>query len=171
MLPKYMIVTTAFLFWAFYEMSGGAEFEPPEREVVVAEITPEIEEPQPVAEPVAVVEVAEVIEPVPAAEPQGQAQIILASFDDDAPTIAVIEPPATVEPVAVTIPDPVDIRLVAGDRVNMRDGPSTGFDVLDTLPRGTEAEVITVNGDGWAQIRLINSGKSGWMAERLLEQR
>ena len=34
--------------------------------------------------------------------------------------------------------------------------------------RGTQAEVIAINGDGWAQIRLIEGGASGWMAARLL---
>ncbi len=72
------------------------------------------------------------------------------------------------EPVA-TEPEPLyDIRAVAGDWVNMRSGPSTDFRVLDTLPRGTEAEVLEVDADGWARIRLMGNGQEGWMAERLL---
>jgi len=65
-------------------------------------------------------------------------------------------------------PETIDLREVAGKRVNMRSGPGTNFDVLDTLNRGTQAEVIEVNADGWARIRITDSDQIGWMAERLL---
>ena len=51
----------------------------------------------------------------------------------------------------------------------MRSGPGTNFDVLDTLPGGTEAEVMEVNASGWARIRILSTGEEGWMAERLLD--
>lgn len=72
------------------------------------------------------------------------------------------------EPAPVAAPIPLDLRAVAGSRVNMREGPGTGFGVIDTLPGGTEAEVIEVNADGWARIRIIGTNQTGWMAERLL---
>jgi uncharacterized protein YgiM (DUF1202 family) len=40
--------------------------------------------------------------------------------------------------------------------------------VLDTLAQGTEAEVIEVDSNGWAQIRITSTDQVGWMAERLL---
>jgi uncharacterized protein YgiM (DUF1202 family) len=50
----------------------------------------------------------------------------------------------------------------------MREGPGTNFGVIDTLTGGTEAEVIEVNAEGWAYIRLVGTNQTGWMAERLL---
>ena len=70
--------------------------------------------------------------------------------------------------VATTPAQPLDIRQVAGTRVNMRQGPGTDFGVIDTLPGGTQAEVLEVAANGWARIRIIDSGAEGWMAERLL---
>ena len=62
----------------------------------------------------------------------------------------------------------LDIRAVAGSRVNMRQGPGTNFPVLDTLDGGTQAEVLEVNANGWAQIEVLNTGQIGWMSTRLL---
>ena len=72
------------------------------------------------------------------------------------------------EIVIADAPRSDDVRSVSGDWVNMRSGPSTNYDVLDTLPRGTQAEVMEVDADGWARIRVTNTGQEGWMAERLL---
>jgi len=72
------------------------------------------------------------------------------------------------EPVVVAAATPLDIRAVAGSRVNMRQGPGTNFSVLDTLDGGTEAEVLEVNANGWARIQVLTTGQTGWMAERLL---
>lgn len=166
-MSKFIITTCLLMFWVFYEMSGGADFEPLEREVVVA--TP-FETPQ---EPVMIMAAA--------AEPLPVTEVVEASFEvtpavatapvvEDIVVAAVATPPAP-EPVATPVEEEViDIRLVAGDWVNMRDGPSTDFAVLETLPRGTSAEIISVNDDGWAQIRLPESGLTGWMAERLLSE-
>ena len=62
----------------------------------------------------------------------------------------------------------LDIRAVAGSRVNMRQGPGTNFPVLDTLDGGTQAEVLEINANGWAQIEVLNTGQIGWMSTRLL---
>ena len=34
---------------------------------------------------------------------------------------------------------------IEGDNTNMRSGPGTEYGVLDTLPQGTEAEVLEVD--------------------------
>jgi uncharacterized protein YraI len=76
-----------------------------------------------------------------------------------------------IEPVVqapTVVAAPLDLRTVAGSRVNMRAGPGTNFGVLDTLAQGTEAEVIEVDSNGWAQIRITSTDQVGWMAERLL---
>lgn len=70
---------------------------------------------------------------------------------------------APVEPEAPAY----DAYVVDGSWVNMRQGPGTRFGVIDTLPRGTEVEVIAVE-SGWANLRVISSGETGWMAKNLL---
>ncbi|PUB14786.1 SH3 domain-containing protein [Yoonia sediminilitoris] len=160
-MSKFIISTCLFTFWAFYELSGGADFQPRERVIIAASTSsaktevPVIQAALPVAAPqqptAGVTPVAYRVIPAPDAEP-------------------VIAQVALVRENVVTAPEPsfADIRVVAGDWVNMRGGPSTHDIVLDTLPRGTQAEVIAVNPDGWAQIRLADNGQIGWMATRLL---
>lgn len=50
----------------------------------------------------------------------------------------------------------------------MRSGPGTNYGVLDTLTRGTQTEVIEVNANGWARIRVTTTDQVGWMSSRLL---
>ncbi|MEL6838440.1 MAG: SH3 domain-containing protein [Pseudomonadota bacterium] len=160
-MPKYIPVTCVFLFWAFYEMSGGADFKPPDRNVVLVETAKVTVENK---EPISTISATQSPEPV--------SQVVMAAYEEEPLSIATVTTTSTIEAIAspaFVAPLPIDIRFVAGDWVNMRDGPSTDYQVLDTLPRGTQAEVLDVNGAGWAQIRLIESGKTGWMAERLLQ--
>ena len=87
-------------------------------------------------------------------------ETVLARVVDDASDDLTLE-------VAAAEPN-VDMRFVAGTRVNMRSGPGTTYAVLDTLDGGTAAEVLEVDATGWARIRLPDSDRIGWMAERLL---
>jgi len=64
---------------------------------------------------------------------------------------------------------PVDLRAVSASRVNMRTGPGTNYGVLDKLVRGTQAEVIEVTAEGWARIRVVETGQVGWMSTSLLD--
>ncbi|MFQ1701217.1 SH3 domain-containing protein [Loktanella agnita] len=179
-MPKYMYVSCLFLFWAFYEMSGGADFQPPARPEMVAEVEPEV----PAAPLIVITETAAPQEEILTASSADEADATLinaaisagAENSAEVPetltagTIATAEPTLT-EPVAEVAADPIDMRLVAADWVNMRDGPSTTYAVLDTLPNGTAAEVIEVNRRGWARVRLAETGRVGWMAERLLAEK
>ena len=158
-MSKFIITTCLMLFWAFYEMSGGADFVPLERKVVAKAPVADMEQPplqvtrQPFGDPAFEVLRASYV-PELIIEPA------------QAPVVENVTYVASDVPLADTAGLPV--WKVDGDWVNMRDGPSTSFAVLDTLPRGTKAEIIDTNGDGWAQIRLIDSGQTGWMAARLL---
>ncbi|MCC5974037.1 MAG: SH3 domain-containing protein [Rubellimicrobium sp.] len=68
--------------------------------------------------------------------------------------------------------DPVvasrDLREVTGERVNMRDGPGTDFGVIEQLVRGTVITVIEDAGNGWVRVRVDASGRAGWMAADFL---
>lgn len=178
---KFIAFTFLILGVAFYEMSGGAEFEPELRgpvAVAQTDLAPaenEVFEPEvtrsesvsliAVSAPVAEPEAEPVAAPVAYAGPLPAGQVVIT------PAAAVAEPiaaPVEEEVVTEAAAPAADLRSVAGDWVNMRSGPSTDFAVLDTLPRGTEAEVLEVDADGWARIRLMSNGVEGWMAERLL---
>ena len=150
-MKSYVWLTFGFMGWAYYEMSGGSEFVPVEREV--AEIVEQIEEPDLVAraDTTTLLSVSTsnvVVEPVVAIEPE--------------PEIAVIEV------VAEVVEPKLDIREVASNRVNMRMGPGTNFDVITTLNPGTKLEILEVDADGWANVSTVDRGIEGWMAERLL---
>jgi uncharacterized protein YgiM (DUF1202 family) len=58
---------------------------------------------------------------------------------------------------------------VTGDRVNFRAGPSTDDAILAALTLGTEVELIERVGDGWAHLRVPETGLSGYMSEDFLE--
>jgi hypothetical protein len=53
---------------------------------------------------------------------------------------------------------------VTGDTVNFRAGPSTGDEILAALPRGTEVELIERVADGWAHLRVSDTGLEGYMS-------
>lgn len=80
-------------------------------------------------------------------------------------TSAAAEVPETPATPAAPV---ADFREVAGSRVNLRSGPGTGFDRLDTLVLGTQIEVIEVNADGWARLQVLSTGQIGWMAAQFL---
>ena len=60
-----------------------------------------------------------------------------------------------------------DIRAVTGNRVNVRTGPSTAFEIVDTLTLGTEVALLQTT-DEWARIRLLATGNTVWVASWLL---
>lgn len=153
-MTKFIIGSFLMLGWGFYEMSGGADFVPetaPSQEAVAS-----VEAPEAIPFDAPQVSRANLIA-IPIAAEEEADLIVLASFE--------VAPAASVAEEA-----PLDLRAVSGKRVNMRSGPGTNYGVLDTLVRGTETEVIEVNGDGWARIRITQSGQIGWMAERLLSE-
>jgi len=170
---KFIVFTFLVLGVVFYEMSGGSGFEP-ELRAPVAVAQADLPAVQPVVEPqVARADTSTLIQIAPpaAAEPVVERVAFTAPLPAGEVVITPApEPVVTETPVSapVTQTPVTDVRAVAGEWVNMRSGPSTDFRVLDTLPRGTEAEVIEVNADGWARIVIMQTGQEGWMAERLL---
>ncbi|MEM8732017.1 MAG: SH3 domain-containing protein [Pseudomonadota bacterium] len=61
-----------------------------------------------------------------------------------------------------------DVRMVNGNRVNMRNGPGTSYSILARLNRDARVEVLADPGDGWVKLRPLNGGPTGWMADYLL---
>ena len=64
-----------------------------------------------------------------------------------------------------------DIRVVAGSRVNLRDGPGIRYGVVDQLDADTVVVVLEDSGSGWVRLRPTEGGPTGWVAEFLLNAR
>lgn len=159
-MSRFIVLSTVFMGWAFYEMSGGAEFEPATKRTVAA-TPPAATEPttdtgQPSESETARVAAAPARAPAPKPRPTPQIT----------PAVATAEEPLGQQPAAPVAAK--DLRHVTGSRVNMRSGPGTQYGVLATLRSGDEAEVLSTDDRGWAKIRVAESGRVGWMAERFL---
>ena len=190
-MKKFIAFTFLMLGWAFYEMSGGADFQPETRDggglIASAEASEAPAEPQAEVTRADTASLVSIAMPMIASgETEAEAEVIEASASaDDLADAAATAPrtrsvteevtlasadvaaPAPEAPEAVADPS-LDLRQVAGDWVNMRSGPGTDYGVVETLPQGTQAEVMEVDASGWARIRITDSGLEGWMAERLL---
>ena len=83
----------------------------------------------------------------------------IATAREDAPEIVT---------TSASVAERRDIVAVTGSSVNLRAGPSTGDAILTALARGREAEVMGDAGDGWARIRVLDTGVEGFMAARFL---
>ncbi|SMX30875.1 SH3 domain-containing protein [Actibacterium lipolyticum] len=58
------------------------------------------------------------------------------------------------------------IVAITGSRVNLRAGPSTNESVVGQLTRGTKAEVVGRPANGWVELKDLETGLHGFMAER-----
>lgn len=91
-----------------------------------------------------------------------------------APTPRVIAPtPVTLVTAAVQTPDAAtlqDVRYVTGRSVNVRGGPSTAEGVVAKLTRGEAVNVVWIEDNGWARIRVEGDGIDGYMSADFLTQ-
>lgn len=207
---RLILVSFGFLAWAFYEMSGGAAFDPintrmsrveaqndttyasdsagsaqtsrafaaadqdsdPLQSDTVTRVSLNLTTLQEAldqsGDSANVPSIAKTPEPqqVPA-----NAGITTSSLDTPAiiPSLIITDgPDSTVENAALDTDPVLDIRIVSGNRVNVRGGPSTGFPVVSTLVQGDSVEVLEDNSDGWVKMRALVTGEEGWMADFLL---
>ncbi|MDA7429649.1 SH3 domain-containing protein [Primorskyibacter aestuariivivens] len=201
-MKQYVLLTFGFLGFAFYELSGGADYEPrlefasggalsaaPDVEVTrlaLADTATLAEKPasddinhqleQAVLEallstksamvtayePVATTSLHRVKVTLPVAPQSAAAQTVAAVTPEPEPT-----PEPTAEPEQSAR---IDLRSVARDRVNLRSGPGTEFDVMGRLTRGTTVMVLEEPGDGWVMLQIVPGGKIGWTADWLLSK-
>ena len=70
---------------------------------------------------------------------------------------------------AETAPEaaPVDLHVITGNYVNMREGPSSAFGVVTVVVRDQAAEVLKREGN-WAHLRMTDTGDEGWVFGRYL---
>lgn len=206
-MKRFILLTFGFLGWAFYEMSGGADFKAPSAPVaeiepatvtVAANITPLVQDkPAPkVAKVVPVDTTPPGFDDTPTAEEVSRVSVSLTTVDaaveaalqplENAVTLVPVNAGSTISSestpaiipslitpndtgsVAVNVSTSGDIRSVSGNRVNVRGGPGTDYGIVSRLVRGDAVEVISDNGDGWVQMRPVDGGPVGWMADFLL---
>ena len=214
---RFIVVTFGFLGFAFYQLSGGADYQPQAGSrqhaalmtagaknatriastgdpVIVhraskpdTDLVPATAEARPggvqivlasagaaSAEDAASVKISlrearSDLAPAPAAKPMGTGVATVAADPDKIARLIAAAATSTPEPDAEEVlPAGADLRQVKASRVNMRGGPGTGFDVVGKLTRGEEVEVLTDNGDGWVKLRVVDTGRVGWMADFLL---
>lgn len=194
---RFIVCVFAFLAFAFYQLSGGADFDPVETRLARVDVT----EPEPtaatrIAQAESTLPQTPIITPVklnltPQKEPVEElTEEVVASatpgeadLDEEPPAIilpSLIQTIAVVTPVsfaddateAESAPDTsaLKIRSVTGNRVNVRGGPGTTFSVVTQLVRGDEVEILEDPGQGWVQLRPLNGGPIGWTADFLLSE-
>lgn len=178
---RLIVVSFAFLFLAFYELSGGADFEPTETVQAAPKLTPMVAEmPQTVLPNIPEIG----IQTAKVAAKVGTGNIQLATLatavSDAAPAEMAVS--ATQQPASeVVIPSLVvdaayapetetvpDMRFIAGKSVNMRNGPGTGYSVTDRLVSGQQVQVLQEPGNGWLKLKVLETGHVGWMADWLV---
>lgn len=175
---RFVFVGLLVMAWGYWELSGGADFVPesriasapaPEEAAVVTRqdtseldavaVAPEAPPARAMADPGAASQVDAVIEAVVedvAAEPQPALQT-------DPQTVPA--EPALADPAATPV---ADLRVVTGDRVNLREGPGTTWTAIDQLRSGTIAEVLETAADGWVRVQVQGTTTSGWMSADFL---
>lgn len=90
--------------------------------------------------------------------------IQLAAANNPSPTPA---PTATSAPTA--LPSVTVGVVTSGQNVNLRGGPGTNFELLDSVVPGTQVTLLDTSADGqWHNVRL-EDGTEGWMFSNLLE--
>ena len=159
-MTRFITLTFLLLGWGFYEASGGAEFTGTADASHAAPVVVAAAEDVPrdrLADLVGARVAEAPFDPLPVEV------VARAHMDFDAPLAPVLE---TLPAAAPVLDAPIDLRAVAGGRVNMRSGPGTGHGVVTVLSRGDRTEVLEEDG-GWARVRAAD-GTTGWMSARLL---
>lgn len=183
---RFILISFVFLGWAFYEMSGGADYVPAANSIQARAV---LAEHRPKARPLRenVLQIARAPSEVSRAATSleevgtGGAQVVLASAERRSVDPRIVVPTTVarrVVPVEVATPAAApaapeperaeDRRRVAGQSVNLRSGPGTKFGRVASLVRDTEVIVLSDEIAGWIKLRVADTGRIGWMAERFL---
>ena len=190
---RFVLVSFAFLGWAFFELSGGTDFEPRGMRAPAPEPRAAAVPPAPVPPVATTVAARPVIAPrrtapAPPKATTGHTDLIralavlpaedggsaggfvsddgrVASLGEIAarPQITTLPAAAPARPATAT-----DLREVAGTRVNMRDGPGTIYPVIARLHLGQEVEVLDDSGTGWLRLRTTEGRVTGWASKSLI---
>ncbi|GLT09034.1 hypothetical protein GCM10007928_12660 [Sulfitobacter porphyrae] len=209
-MKRFILLSFGFLGWAFYEMSGGADFEPRSVQIARMNPAPQVQEQtvvtstakQPGTDTAFVdtdpplnapddnsvtrvslnlTAISDILENSGSVDPEVTDAAVSAddsavpqnvgSLTSSADTPAII--PSLINPndgltTASYSSTEGDIRIVSGNRVNVRGGPGTNFGVVTKLAEGDAVRVVLDNGDGWVKMQPLDGSPEGWMADFLL---
>lgn len=190
---KFIPIAFSFLGFAFYELSGGADFDGEALRLSRVDTTtvktglPKVKLAQAQKNNLkdhtvvsrALINLASAqkldVTDIATAKPQiTQTSFVVGQQQDVASAIIlpslIAQPDADFDVQAPLATIGQDLRLVTGNLVNVRGGPGTEFDVVGKLARGATVEVLAENGDGWVEMRSTNGEVIGWMADFLLNE-
>jgi uncharacterized protein YgiM (DUF1202 family) len=189
-MKTFIFLTFGFLGFAFYQMSGGADFEPASARL--AQATPEAT--QPVAQAITPVAAVSAINTAAISKIDSAASVTRVAVDltnvgtvvenavrqtQSASTAQIIDSsdtPQIILPSLIATTNNIgdttdrDLRIVSGNSVNVRGGPSTEYGIVSKLARGDEVRILEDNGDGWVRMQPLSGGEAGWMADFLLTE-
>jgi len=108
--------------------------------------------------------------PPPPTETKRANSVIIGPFViDGAPKVAQVAAPEAAAAVDA-VPD-FPIMYVSSNAVNVRQGPSTDYEVVGRLTRAEAVTVVSAEQDGWVKIIIEGDGLEGFIAARLLSDR
>jgi hypothetical protein len=180
-LRSFILLTFLFLGIGFYELSGGADFEPESRPgtaVAAAEpVAPAVPETVTRADPDAIAGLdalpgvperlaRPLVSPEVSAAEQAVAAAVMAAIAAPVPEA---QPEAT--PVLASLATALGTeRYVEATALNVRAGPSTNDRVLTRLTQNAAVTVLSDLGDGWSLVRVGSDGTEGWVASEFLSR-
>ena len=179
---KYLFLCFVMLCWAFFELSGGQDFEP-----ALATSISEVVAPSDDVDPIdrsfdreevarAATDALRSIEfddhEVAAAPVNVVTDAALWKVSADTETSAIIENilDDVVPVVAATVPSDENLYAVSVNRANMRNGPSTRNGVIAKLERGTAVQLLPSSSGSWVKLRVVETNRVGWISKKLLKK-
>jgi uncharacterized protein YgiM (DUF1202 family) len=187
-MTRVILVTFGFLGWVWFELSGGRDFQPGQNGVQLLAAAPVSE--QEIVDVPGQPEVARsggmgmTLADVTALSQARQGPVIVTPTPQTAALVTtslrlpVLSQGSAVQPAldtasdAVVVPvaaaPEVDYRVVTGNRVNLRNGPGTGFSPIAQLLRGQEVEILREDSSGWVKLRTLEGSRVGWMSASFL---
>ena len=177
---RFIFVTFAFLGWAFYELSGGADYQPrsyaalrppakaaqssPDSAITRAQNDAALDR-LPDAKTTLAAATAKAVK---AATPAAVATLGVTPVKAARPAAKSPPAPTAVSFTATQSDAAIDLRRISGNRVNLRLGPGTEFNKIGQLLQGTEVEILQDPGNGWVKLRVTETRRVGWMADYLV---
>ena len=179
---KYLFFCFVMSGWAFFELSGGQDFEPALATSVSEVLTP-TDDVEPIDRSFDREEVARAAtdalrsiefddHAVAAAPVNVVTAAALWKVSADAETSAIIENilDDVVPVVAAAIPSDENLYAVSVNWANMRNGPSTRKGVIAKLERGTAVQLLPSSSGSWVKLRVVETNRVGWISKKLLKK-
>lgn len=189
-MKTFIFLTFGFLGFAFYQMSGGADFEPASARMA-ADATEATPAPQPAAPAAPVttaaaasttkidsstsvtrvaVDMTTVVSPAEVETPSEPVRSTARVIDSSQTPQIILPSLIATSNTNASDTGTRDVRIVSGNRVNVRGGPSTDYGIVSKLGRGDEVRILEENGDGWVRMQPLGGGEAGWIADFLLTE-